>query len=78
MGFLWQKYWNRLPFPSSGYLPEPRIKRESPAWQVDSSLLSHKDSPTINEVKNFTGQSVDCFREMTRDIEDITIKTIQT
>jgi len=59
MGFLRQEYWNRLPFPSSGYLPEPGIKCECPSWQVDSSLLSHKGSLTINEVKNFTGKSVD-------------------
>ena len=35
-GFSRQKYWSGLPFPSSGDLPDPRIKPRSPALQVDS------------------------------------------
>ena len=31
MGFLRQQYWNGLPFPLVGDLPEPRIKPGSPA-----------------------------------------------
>ena len=31
MGFLRQEYWNRLPFPSSGDLPDPGIEFMSPA-----------------------------------------------
>ena len=31
MGFLRQQYWNGLPFPLLGDLPEPRIKPVSPA-----------------------------------------------
>ena len=31
MGFPRQEYWNRLPFPSPGDLPDPRIKLVSPA-----------------------------------------------
>ena len=31
MGFSRQEYWSGLPFPSTGYLPQPRIKRASPA-----------------------------------------------
>ena len=23
MGFSWQEYWNELPFPSPGHLPDP-------------------------------------------------------
>ena len=44
MGFLRQGYWSGLPFPSSGDLPDPGIKLESPvspAFQVDTLLLSH-------------------------------------
>ena len=26
-----QEYWNRLPFPSPGYLPDPGIERAPPA-----------------------------------------------
>ena len=36
MEFSRQAYWNRLPFPSSGDLPDPGIKPKSPALQVDS------------------------------------------
>ena len=30
MGFPRQEYWSRLPFPLSGYLPNPGIKPMSP------------------------------------------------
>ena len=33
MGFSRQEYWNGLPFPSPGDLPNPRIKPKSPALQ---------------------------------------------
>ena len=33
--FLRQEYWNGLPFPSPGDLPNPGIKPSSPALQVD-------------------------------------------
>ena len=36
MGFSSQGYWNGLPFPSPGYLPEPGIKPASPALQAES------------------------------------------
>ena len=45
MGFPRQEYWSGLPFPSAGDLPNPGIKRVSPAWQVDSLPLSHLGSP---------------------------------
>ena len=35
-----QEYWNALPFPSPGYLPDSGIKSGFPAWQADSLLLS--------------------------------------
>ena len=38
MGFSRQKYWNGLPFPSPGDLPDPGIKHGSPALQADSIL----------------------------------------
>ena len=31
MGFPWPEYWNGLPCPSSGDLPDPGIKPASPA-----------------------------------------------
>ena len=29
LGFSWQEYWSRLPFPPPGELPDPIIKRSS-------------------------------------------------
>ena len=45
MGFSRKEYWSGLSFPSSGDLPDPRIKPGSPAFQADS-LLS--ESPENN------------------------------
>ena len=39
-----QEYKSGLPFPSSGDLPNPGIKPESPALQVNFLLLSHEGS----------------------------------
>ena len=47
MGFFWQEYWNGLPCPPPGDLPDPRIEPESPAspaLQVDSLPLSHREA----------------------------------
>ena len=41
VGFSGQEYCSGLPFPSSGDLPDPGIEPVSPAWQTDSSPLSH-------------------------------------
>ena len=38
MGFSRQEYWNGLPFPSPGDLPDPGIKPESPTRQADPLL----------------------------------------
>ena len=47
MGFSRQEYWNGLPFPSPGDLPNPGIKPRSPALQADSLPIEpwrkHKD-----------------------------------
>ena len=40
MGFPRQDYWSGLSFPSPGHLPESGLKLESPAFLVDSVLLS--------------------------------------
>ena len=36
MGFSRQEYWNGLPFPCPGDLPDPGIKPGSPTFQADS------------------------------------------
>ena len=59
MRFSQQKYWNGLPFPSPGYLPDPRIEPSSPAssaLQVDSSLLSHPALST-SSLNNYSTNS---------------------
>ena len=53
MGFSQQKYWSGLPCPPPGVLPKPGIKSSSPvslAWQENSLLLSHWESPHVNLV----------------------------
>ena len=44
LGFPSQEYWNGLPFPSPGDLPDPGIKSVSPALQADSLSLSYQRS----------------------------------
>ena len=39
MGFSRQEYWSALPCPSPGDIPNPGIKRRSPALQADSLLF---------------------------------------
>ena len=45
MGFPRQEYWNELPYPFPGDLPNSGIKPESPALQMDSLPLGHQGSP---------------------------------
>ena len=45
MGFSRQKYWNRLPFPFPGDLPDPGIEPGSPALQVDDLLTELLGKP---------------------------------
>ena len=47
MGFSRQEYWNRLPFPSPGDLPNPGIEPRSPALQADSLPSESPGKPTI-------------------------------
>ena len=46
MGFPRQEYWDGLPLPSLGDLPDPGIKPTSPTW-ADRLILSHQRSPNI-------------------------------
>ena len=41
-GFSKQEYWNGLPFPSAGDLPDPGIKPGSPTLQADSTVWATK------------------------------------
>ena len=54
MGFSRQEYWNGLPYPSPGDLPDPEIKPWSPALQADtlpSEPLENKGS--VKECTNY-------------------------
>ena len=42
MGLSRQEYWNGLPFPPPGDLPDPGIKQVYPALQVDSFPADHQ------------------------------------
>ena len=44
MGFPRQEYWNGLPFPPPGDLPDPGIETVSPALQADSLSLRYQGS----------------------------------
>ena len=50
MGFFSQEYWNGLPFPPTGGLPDPGIKPVSPALQAVSLLLTFRGSPEKSTV----------------------------
>ena len=43
-----QEYWNGLPCPPPEDLPHPGIELESPAVAGRSLLLSHQESPIVN------------------------------
>ena len=45
MGFSQEEYWNGLPSPPPGDLPDSTIELMSPALQVDSLPLNHLWSP---------------------------------
>ena len=51
MGFSRQEYWNLLPFPSPGDLPDPGIKPRSPSLQADS-LPSERPGKPIGQLTN--------------------------
>ena len=49
MGFSQQEYWNWLPCPPPGSLPNPGIKPKSLALQADSLPAEPQGKPSINE-----------------------------
>ena len=54
MGFSRQEYWNGLPFPSPGDLPDPGIKPASPVAptvQVDSLPQGHQGSLILYQIE---------------------------
>ena len=51
MEFPRQEYWNGLPFPSPGDLPNPGIEPMSPTLQADSLLPEPPGKPKNKNVK---------------------------
>ena len=47
MEFSRQEYWNGLPFPSPGDLPDPGIESRSPVLQADSLLSEPPEKPLM-------------------------------
>ena len=53
MGFSRQEYWNGLPFPSSGDLPDPGIEPGSPTLHADSLLCELLGKPNVSDNKQY-------------------------
>ena len=49
MGFSRQDYWNGLPFPSPGDLPDPGIEPRSPALEAEA-LTSEPPGKLITDI----------------------------
>ena len=54
MGFPRQEYWNELPFPFPGDLPDPGIKPASPALAGRFLTLSYQGSPPNKSEVNYS------------------------
>ena len=50
-GISRREYWSGLSFPSSGDLPDPRIKPRSLLSCIGGQILSHQGSPDLQETK---------------------------
>ena len=61
MGFSRQEYWNGLPFPPPGDLPDPGIKPispVSPALQADSLPTEPPGNPSYRDKKYKNSQLI--------------------
>ena len=52
MGFSRQEYWNGLPFPSPGDLPDPEIELRPPALQADTLPSELPGKPQLRPKSN--------------------------
>ena len=50
MGISRQEYWNELPCPPPGDVPNPGTEPRSPTWQVDSLLSEQPGNSDYSEV----------------------------
>ena len=51
MGFSRQEYWNGLPFPSPGDLPNPGIEPGSPALQAEALLSKPPENRRTRQIR---------------------------
>ena len=60
MGLSRQEYWNGLPFPSPGDLPDPGIELRSPELQADSlpTELYFSGGPVVKTLPPLQGSGV--------------------
>ena len=61
MGFSRQGYWNGLPFPAPGDLPDPGIEPRSPALQADT-LLSNAGLEETQAGIKIAGRNINNLR----------------
>ena len=50
--FSRQEYWNGLPFPSPGDLPDPGVEPRSPTLQADALPSEPPGKPTMLDAKS--------------------------
>ena len=58
MGFSRREYWSRLPFPSSGDLPDPGIEPRSPTFQADALTSEPPGKPYPLQLFTFKKKDV--------------------
>ena len=74
-GFSRQEYWNELPYPPPGDLPNPGIKPRSPALQADS-LPSESPGKPRNTPERIDSR-YDDTEKWVRNLEDRRVKITQ-
>ena len=69
MGFSRQEYWNGLPCPPPGGLPNPGMEPGSPALQADALTSEPPGKPLAQHTTN-NNQRVKSFPSQLESIED--------
>ena len=65
MGFSRQEYWSRLPFPSPGDLPDPRMEPRSPALQAEASPSEPSGKPKERQCQRMFKPAHNCTQSHT-------------
>ena len=67
MGFSRQEYWNGLPFPSPGDLPDPGIEPGSPSLHMDSLPSEPSGDTEMNRMRALQTLTVWMIRNMDKN-----------